>query len=70
MRFSKDFRVRFGHTAPARIAYYPRYFEWFHDAMEDFFESAFGMSYADVLDTHAVGYPAVQVACEWRGPLW
>ncbi len=68
MRYKQPMRVRFGDTDPARIAYYPRYFEWFHDAMEDFFEAAFRMSYADVLDTFGVGYPAVQAACEWHAP--
>lgn len=61
-------RVRFGHTDPARIVYYPRFFEWFHDAMEDAFENVVGRPYAECLDTWKVGYPAVQVACEFRRP--
>jgi 4-hydroxybenzoyl-CoA thioesterase len=68
VRFATEQRVRFGHSDPAGIAYYPRYFEWFHDAFEAFFEYATGRSYAELIQSHRVGYPAVQVACEWRGP--
>jgi 4-hydroxybenzoyl-CoA thioesterase len=68
MRHVQPFRVRFGHADPAGIAYYPRYFEWFHDAFEDFFEAALGEPYAAVLARHDLGFPAVQAACEWRRP--
>ena len=68
MRDVQRMRVRFGHTDPARIVYYPRFFEWFHDAMEVTFENVVGRSYQEVLDTYGVGYPAVQVACEFRRP--
>jgi 4-hydroxybenzoyl-CoA thioesterase len=68
MRFRQRMRVRFGHSDPARIAYYPRFFEWFHDAFEAMFEQVLGIHYAQVLETHQVGYPAVQSACEWKRP--
>lgn len=68
MRHTTQLRVRFGHSDPARIVYYPRYFEWFHDAFEDFFEAALGVPYADILNQRRVGFPAVQVATEFRGP--
>lgn len=61
-------RVPFGHTDPAGIVYYPRFFEWFHDVFEGMFESVLGVSYAELLATTKVGYPAVQAACEWRRP--
>ena len=41
MRYSRPMRVRFGHADPAKIVYYPRFFEWFHDAMESMFEDVF-----------------------------
>lgn len=68
MRFKKQIRVRFGHTDPARIVYYPRFFEWFHDTFEDMFEALLGMSYAEVLSSTGTGFPAVQVACEFVRP--
>lgn len=68
MRYRQPMRVRFGHTDPARIVYYPRFFEWFHDAFEAMFEHVLGMPYAEVLDTTGVGFPAVQTACEFVRP--
>jgi 4-hydroxybenzoyl-CoA thioesterase len=68
MRHQTWLRVRFGHADPAGIAYYPRYFEWFHDGFEDFVQGALGAPYAEVLARWGVGFPAVQSACEWRAP--
>ncbi len=64
----KKFRVRFGHSDPAGIAYYPRFFEWFHDAFEQMFEEVLGEPYAEVLGRRRVGFPAVQTASEFRAP--
>jgi 4-hydroxybenzoyl-CoA thioesterase len=61
-------RIKFGHCDPAQIAYYPRYFEWFHDAFEAMFEPITGTHYAKLIQTHGIGYPAVQVACDYRAP--
>lgn len=60
--------MRFGHCDPAGIAYYPRFFEWFHDAFEALFEAATGLSYAQILATTGAGFPAVSSACDWRAP--
>lgn len=68
MRFVHRSRVRFGHCDPAGIAYYPRFFEWFHDAFEAFFEQLAGRSYAAILADTGTGFPAVSSACEWRQP--
>lgn len=68
MRFVHRSRVRFGHCDPAGIAYYPRFFEWFHDAFEAMFEAATGQSYAQILDGTGAGFPAVSSACDWRSP--
>lgn len=68
MRFETKLRVRFAHVDPARIAFYPRYFEWFHDAFEDFFEEATGSPYAHILQARGIGFPAVQVATEFVQP--
>jgi 4-hydroxybenzoyl-CoA thioesterase len=68
VRFHRSFRVRFGDADPAGIAYYPRFFEWFHDAFEALFEAATGRPYAEILGRERVGFPAVQVATEYRSP--
>lgn len=59
-------RVRFGHADPAKIAFYPRFFEWFHEAFEAMFEAITGMSYAEILERRRIGFPAVQALSDFR----
>ena len=68
MRHTIQMRVRFGHADPAGIIYYPRFFEWFHDLFEQMFEAVLKQPYAHVLNHRRVGFPAVQVQCEFRKP--
>jgi 4-hydroxybenzoyl-CoA thioesterase len=69
MRFRTSRRIGFGHSDPAGIAFYPRFFEWFHDAFEEFVETATGVTYRSWILERRVGFPAVQVACEYRAPV-
>ena len=59
--------VRFGECDPAGVAYYPEFFNWFHQAMEACFEDHLGVSYAEIIKT--TGFPAVQTSAEFRMPL-
>ena len=59
--------VRFGECDPAGAAYYPEFFNWFHQAMEACFEEYLGIPYAQMIET--VGFPAVQTSAEFRSPL-
>ncbi|MEQ9498677.1 MAG: thioesterase family protein [Deltaproteobacteria bacterium] len=68
MRLTKQVRVRFGHADPARIVYYPRFFEWFHDTFETWFDEVLQINYAEVLNGRRVGFPTVQVATEFKEP--
>ena len=68
MRHTFAMRVRFGHADPAGIIYYPRFFEWFHDLFESMFEAVIAEPYAHVLNHRRVGFPAVQVQCEFKKP--
>ena len=52
---------------PAGVAYYPEFFNWFHQAMEACFEEYLGVSYAQMIET--IGFPAVQTSAEFRTPL-
>lgn len=70
MRYRTSKRVPFADTDPAGLVFYPRYFVWFHDTFEMMFEAVLSESYAAVLDKYSVGYPAVQAACEFRGPAY
>ncbi len=58
--------VRFGQCDPAGIAYFPRFFDWFHQAMEAWFGEALGHPYHAVLRRH--GFPAVHTACDYQAP--
>ena len=59
--------VRFGECDPAGVAYYPEFFNWFHQAMEACFEEYLEVPYAQIIET--VGFPAVQTSAEFRSPI-
>ncbi len=67
-RFSTELKVRFGHEDHAQLVYYPRFFDYFHQAFEDFFE-AHGTSYREVLTVDQVGWPAVRAEADFKAPL-
>ena len=64
--FLHPVQVRFGDCDPAGIAYFPRFFEWFHEAMEAWFDDALGRPYHEVLRRH--GFPAVHTECDYAAP--
>ncbi len=43
--YEAKFPVRFGSCDPARIIYFPNYFDFFHAAMEEFFRDRVGALY-------------------------
>jgi 4-hydroxybenzoyl-CoA thioesterase len=59
--------VRFGDCDPAGIVYFPRFFDFFHQAMETWF-SAIGAPYADVIGVRRLGFPAVHTHADFRAP--
>ncbi len=58
--------VRFGDCDPAGIVYFPRFFDWFHQAMETWFAERLGRDYAEVVQT--VGFPAVHTEADFKRP--
>ncbi len=58
--------VRFGECDPAGVVYFPVFFDWFHQAMESWFDAALGIPYAEVLQT--IGFPAVHTEADFRRP--
>ncbi|MEZ4256990.1 MAG: thioesterase family protein [Polyangiales bacterium] len=68
MAFRSSIRVRFGDEDHAQIVYYPRFFDFFHQAFEDFFDDC-GWPYRKVLDEDHVGWPAVRVEADYKSPL-
>jgi 4-hydroxybenzoyl-CoA thioesterase len=68
MAFKTSVRVRFGDEDHAQIVYYPRFFNFFHIAFEDFFNEQ-GHSYQRVLDEVGVGFPTVRVETDFKRTL-
>jgi 4-hydroxybenzoyl-CoA thioesterase len=60
--------VRFGDCDPAGIVYFPRFFDWFHQAMETWFEARLGLAYAEVIVPRKLGFPAVKSEAEFLAP--
>lgn len=60
--------VRFGDCDPAGIVYFPRFFDFFHDAMETWFSAALGLSYAQVVIGRKIGFPAVHSEADFKVP--
>lgn len=58
--------VRFGECDPAGVVYYPRYFDWFHRTMEEWFGEGLGRPYHEVLDE--LGFPSVHAEADYKAP--
>jgi 4-hydroxybenzoyl-CoA thioesterase len=69
MTFSAEFSVRFGEIDHARVVYYPRFFHYFHQAFEEWFGGALGVSYPDLVVKEKIGFPSVRVETEFLRPL-
>lgn len=60
--------VRFGDCDPAGIVYFPRFFGFFHDAMETWFAERLGLAYAAVVVGRKIGFPSVHAEADFRSP--
>jgi len=69
VEYRRRFSVRFGDIDQARILYFPRLYEYFHEAFEEFWRDEAGRRYAQVLAEDGVGYPTVHVESDFRHPL-
>ena len=61
--------IRFADVDSAGIVYYPRYFHFFHVAMEEYIERALGAHYKELVIDRKRGFPAVHVETDFRAPL-
>lgn len=68
MAYRTSIQVRFGDVDHAGIVYYPRYFIYFHEAFEDFFNDN-GHPYNEVLDDKRIGFPTVHIDTDYKAPL-
>jgi 4-hydroxybenzoyl-CoA thioesterase len=60
--------VHFGDCDPAGIVYFPRFFDFFHRAMESWFGEALGVAYERVIVGQKIGFPAVHTEADFRAP--
>lgn len=61
-------RVRFGDCDPAGIVYFPRFFHFFHEAMESWFDDVLQVPYAGLIQGRKLGFPAVHTEADFAAP--
>ena len=61
--------VRFGHVDPAGIAYFPRIYEFVHEAFEELWERHVGLRYDLLIRERRLGFPLVHSAVDFLRPL-
>jgi 4-hydroxybenzoyl-CoA thioesterase len=61
-------RIRFTHTDPAGYVFFPRYFEMFQAAVEDWFSDGLGVSMAELVLERGLGLPTATTECTFYLP--
>mgnify|MGYP001227892981 CR=1 FL=1 len=62
-------KVRFGHVDPAGIAYYPRIYDYVHEAFEELWDVHVGARYYELIGQQKIGFPLVHSEVDFSGPL-
>lgn len=68
MAFRTSVPVRFGDVDHAGIVFYPKFFMYFHEAFERFFDDAHLYYYKLIGERH-VGFPTVHIDTDYKAPL-
>lgn len=66
--FECDKLIRFHHCDPAGIVFYPQYFVLFNELVEDWFNQALGIDFADFHVNQHLGLPMGSVVCRFLSP--
>lgn len=61
--------VRFGHVDPAGIAYFPKIYDFIHEAFEELWQLHVGERYYSLLQERRIGFPLVHSDVDFRRPL-
>jgi 4-hydroxybenzoyl-CoA thioesterase len=61
--------VRHPDVDRAGIVYFPRFYDFFHRALEDFFRDEVKVAYHDVADTFRIALPVVRIETDFETPL-
>ena len=65
-RFVTQVPIRFAHCDSAGIIFFPQYLVLFNGLVEDWFNQALNISYADMLQKDQIGLPIVHLECDFR----
>ncbi len=68
MAYEVNTLVRFAHTDPSGIVFYPRYFEMINNVIEDWFREGLGVSFNRLHLDYKIGVPTVQTECQFVKP--
>ncbi|MBM3977194.1 MAG: acyl-CoA thioesterase [Planctomycetes bacterium] len=67
--FSLQQHVRFGHVDPAGIAYFPRLYDYIHEAFEELWDVHVGRRYYHLITEDGLGFPLVHSEVDFKNPL-
>lgn len=67
--FVTQLRVRFGHVDPAGIAYFPKIYDYIHEAFEELWHEHVGVRYDHLLLERQIGFPLVHSEVDFKRPL-
>jgi len=67
--FVTQLDVRFGDVDPAGIAYYPRIFDYIHQATEALWDVHVGKRYYYLVSEERLGFPLVHAEVDFKHPL-
>jgi 4-hydroxybenzoyl-CoA thioesterase len=68
MAFRTSVEVRFGDVDHAGIVFYPKFFVYFHEAFEQFFNDN-EFAYHRLIGERHVGFPTVHIETDYKQPL-
>ena len=67
--FDTHIEVRFGHVDPAGIAYFPRIYDYIHEAFEQLWDCHVGKRYYHLLAEEGIGFPLVHSEVDFKNPM-
>ncbi len=67
--FTTTVQVRFGHVDPAGIVYFPRIYDYLHEAFEELWERHVGVRYYELIGQRKIGFPLVHSEVDFTHPL-
>lgn len=66
--FTVELPIRFSHTDPAGIVYFPNYFDFCNGVVEDWYTRGLGIDYARMIFEERRSAPIVHAECDFFAP--